>query len=179
MTAPARPRPAEAAEIEARRFGADGSVPNHPRWPALLYRGALAGETDPEAVEALFRAHGWGGTWTWDVFPYQHWHDRSHEVLAVAAGRARLLIGGPNGWALEARAGDALILPAGTGHRRLEKSPDFAICGGYPPGQENPDIRRGAPDAAALERIAAAPAPETDPLWGAPGPLPQRWREAA
>jgi hypothetical protein len=47
----------------AVRFEDDGLVPNHPRWPLIIYRGAvgLDGRNDPAAViEDLFEANGGG-----------------------------------------------------------------------------------------------------------------------
>jgi len=44
------------------RFKDDGLIPNHPRWPLILYRGAvdIEGRSDPAAViEDLFEAKGW------------------------------------------------------------------------------------------------------------------------
>ena len=43
------------------------------------------------------------------------------------------------------RAGDAMILPAGVGHCRCDKSDDFQICGGYPSDQPHATVIR-APD---------------------------------
>ena len=48
------------------RFKDDGLVPNHPRWPLIVYRRAVdLGEGyDPAAViEDLFEANGWGDSW--------------------------------------------------------------------------------------------------------------------
>jgi uncharacterized protein YjlB len=58
-----------------------------------------------------------------------------------------------------------LVLPAGTGHRRRSASGGFTVVGAYPAGQEDYDLLRGA-DAAALARIAALPAPPSDPVGG-------------
>ena len=92
------------------------TIPNHPRFPVVLYRGVdLAG---PESARALFAAHGWGGSWVNGVFDFHHFHSTSHEALAVVAGAATIELGGPQGEAFAVQAGDVLVLPAGTGHRR-------------------------------------------------------------
>ena len=43
------------------RFKDDGLIPNHPRWPLIIYRGAVEPSgLDPAAVfEQLFDSHGW------------------------------------------------------------------------------------------------------------------------
>ncbi len=43
----------------------DGSIPNNPGLPLLLYRAALeSGADDPaRAFEELFARHGWTGSW--------------------------------------------------------------------------------------------------------------------
>jgi len=135
-------------------------IPNHPSFPVLLYRGVNA--TD---VRALFAEHGWGGSWVDGVFPFHHFHSTSHEVLAVLAGEATLELGGPQGEAFDVTAGDVLVLPAGTGHRRASADTAFTVIGAYPRGQENYDLLREADDAA-RERIAALGPPDTDPVGG-------------
>ena len=63
-------------------------IPNHPRFPVLVYRGVEAAREGPEAARALFAEHGWGGSWVDGVFTFHHFHSTSHEVLAVVAGAA-------------------------------------------------------------------------------------------
>jgi uncharacterized protein YjlB len=66
-------------------------------------------------------------------------------------------------------AGDTLVLPAGTGHRRAAADGAFTVVGAYPAGQEDYDLLRGddpAEVAAARERIAALAAPPEDPVGG-------------
>ena len=75
-------------------FGPNGGVPNHPRLPALLYPGALEGDSGTEAVKALCMSNGWSGVWDWTVYDFHHFHPASHEALIVVAGRARLELGG-------------------------------------------------------------------------------------
>jgi uncharacterized protein YjlB len=145
-------------------------IPNHPSFPVLIYHGVAAAADGPDAARALFGEHGWGGSWVDGVFDFHHFHSTSHEALAVVAGAATLELGGPQGEAFDVAAGDVLVLPAGTGHRRATARDGFTVVGAYPAGQEDYDLLRGeSPEevAAARERIAALPAPPGDPVGGA------------
>jgi uncharacterized protein YjlB len=147
-------------QLEAWQAPPGKVIPNHPRFEVLLYRGV-----DVSDVQALFAAHGWGGSWVNGVFDFHHFHSTSHEVLAVIAGSAVLELGGPQGEAFEVTAGDVVVLPAGTGHRRASASGDFRVVGAYPAGQEDYDLLREADDAARA-RIEALDAPPDDPVGG-------------
>ena len=69
-----------------------------------------------------------------------------------------------------------LVLPAGTGHRRIDSSADLLVAGAYPRGQHW-DLRRGDPAEhdEVLANIAAVALPDTDPVLGADGPLIELW----
>jgi len=144
-------------------------IPNHPSFAVLIYH-EVDGVTDgPDAARRLFADHGWGGSWVDGVFDFHHFHSTSHEALAVVAGAATLELGGPQGESFEVAACDVLVLPAGTGHRRATARDGFTVVGAYPAGQERYDLLRGddpAEVAAARERIARLPAPDTDPVGG-------------
>ncbi|HWG85395.1 MAG TPA: cupin domain-containing protein [Deinococcales bacterium] len=162
-------------EVIAYHLVDDGSIPNHPMLPLLVYLGALKG-LDAGTTRERLRANGWGGDWVNGVYTFHHFHSTAHEVLVVTRGTASLLLGGERGQELTAHAGDALLLPAGTGHRCLSATPGFEVVGAYPPGQE-PDLCR--PDPAArplvLGNIRRVPLPATDPVTGGPAPLLERW----
>lgn len=153
-------------------------VPNHPFLPVLVYRDLFGGKEEDaaRAFEGMFHDAGWQGLWRNGVFSYQHYHVGAHEVLGIAGGKAELLIGGPEGATVDVRSGDCLVLPAGTGHRRMSASDDFLVVGGYPPGQ-HADIETQAATPGELKIIAALPIPASDPVYGIAGPLLSLWRE--
>jgi uncharacterized protein YjlB len=166
-----------AAGLAVDHFSDDGRFPNS-RLPLLVYRAALTPEAcSPEALERLFETCGWPPAWRSSIFTYHHYHSTAHETLGVAAGRARLMLGGPQGRVFDVAAGDVIAIPAGVVHRRLESSGDFLVVGCYPPGQDW-DLLRGEPGdrEVALRNIPGVPLPATDPVTGGSAPLPQLWR---
>src|SRR3979411_428641 len=130
------PAPTKPTEPLAIMFADDGSVPNNPTLPLLLYRGAvdLSRTPDPEEkIENIFKENGWGGLWRNGIFPYVHYHSMIHEAMGVARGHAEVRFGGDNGRTIAVASGDVVVLPAGIGHQRLTQSPDLVVIGAYPP----------------------------------------------
>ena len=99
-------------------------------------------------------------------------------MLGIARGRVRVILGGESGEEFLLEAGDVVVLPAGTGHKRIEGSDDLLVVGAYPPGQDWDLIRGDEPKkkAAAIERIGHVPLPKSDPVLGASGPLTELWK---
>src|SRR5438046_5424417 len=82
-----------STEPLALRFRDDGTIPNNPHLPFLVYRGAivLEGQASPEhVIESTFGANGWGDMWRDGIFPYVHYHSMIHEALGIARGRAKV-----------------------------------------------------------------------------------------
>jgi len=85
--------------------------------------------------------------------------------------------GGRHGRKLTMKAGDVLILPAGTGHQRLSMSDDLLVVGAYPRkgGYDMCHPRKPDHDRAAAA-IARTPRPKADPVYGRDGPLTTLWQ---
>jgi uncharacterized protein YjlB len=162
------------------RFADDGTIPNNPILPLIVYPAVidLVRFPDPAAVfEALFESNGWGDSWRNGIYDYAHYHSGIHEVLGIARGNARVRFGGDGGREISLSAGDVAILPAGTGHQRLNASSNFLVVGAYPPDGTY-DECTGWPDerAKALKSIPQVAVPERDPVFGLEGALATAWK---
>jgi uncharacterized protein YjlB len=155
--------------VEVRRFllEANDWIPNNSRLPVLLYRNAL----DPDATgrlpafRTMFRRNGWIPDWDGRLHSEHQFHASAHEVIGFAEGSGIIMIGGPAGKKIAVDAGDAIMLPAGTGHCVVQESWDFKAIGAYPEGQRW-DVHRAAPSRDVLIQIGELPMPPSDPVLG-------------
>ncbi|WP_434748895.1 cupin domain-containing protein [Paenibacillus amylolyticus] len=164
----------EFSDIQQMYFKDDGVMPNHPNLPVLLYKGVWRSE--PVRAEFNLNRNGWGNSWVNGVYDYHHYHSNAHEVLAVMSGFVQLILGGEKGQKVYLKSGDVVVLPAGTGHKRLKASPDFRIAGAYPEGMSyNTRTGKQGERPQVLQEIQAVPLPGTDPVYGKDGPLTKLW----
>ena len=165
--------------VVAHQLASAGAVPNHPRRPLLIYRAAVSASNGDlaGAYEALFDRNGWPAAWRNGIYPFHHFHCDAHEALGVYSGEVTAQFGGDEGIVITARPGDVIVLPAGTGHKKLSSRGALGIVGAYPAGQ-SPDMC--TPLLANAKRMAAAIArverPLLDPVYGESGPLLAHWK---
>jgi uncharacterized protein YjlB len=170
----------QSRRIATFRFRDDGFIPNNPRFPVAVYRSAvkLPRSLDPAAVwEALFESNGWGDTWRDGIYDYLHYHSRIHEVLGIARGSGIVRLGGNKGRIVKLKAGDAVMIPAGTGHQCLSASKTFMAVGAYPPSgtydECGPTAEEHDRNVKVVHKVGR---PRKDPLFGSDGPLLKAWK---
>jgi uncharacterized protein YjlB len=167
-----------SVDPERLTFEDDGHIPNTPLATLVFRSQGLDSTLDREAIAerfaAIFAANGWAPSWRGGVYDYHHYHSIAHEAFGVLSGWGRLRLGGESGRDVEIRAGDSLVLPAGTGHCSLEASDDFLLLAAYPVDQPELDLLRADPTEhdAAVARIRQVSRPERDPLGS---PIGQWW----
>jgi uncharacterized protein YjlB len=158
-------------------FKDDGVIPNS-RYALLLYRRALdlQGDDPASRVQEQFASYSWTNSWINGIYMFHHYHSTSHEVLGIYSGSATVRLGGELGRSFTVQAGDAVVIPAGVGHKNLGSSADFGVVGAYPDGRRW-DLLTGQPGERpkADQNIAALPVPDTDPIYGLTGPLRKLW----
>ncbi len=169
-----------SVNVVAHLLAPDDPIPNHPRWPLLVYPAAvtLAGPDPASIFEELFARNRWPAAWRDGVFPFHHYHSNGHEALGIYSGEVTVQFGGDAGVTIIARPGDVIVLPAGTGHKKLSSRGELGVVGAYPEGSRPdtcmPPLARPARSAAAVARV---PLPPCDPVHGPEGPLFDHWRK--
>lgn len=158
-----------------------GGVPNNPL-PLIIWPRVVPDEEEDIAAwfEKTFGQHGWPPAWRYPIFPYTHYHPNTHELLGVAAGWAEVLFGGDSGRMVTLRAGDAVLIPAGVGHRQVSASEDFLVVGAYPQGM-SPETLRDEPAKlkTSQAQIKKVPLPHQDPFTGKTGAMTDIWQPIA
>lgn len=145
------------------------STPNHMILPVIIYQ-----QTGVD-FEQTFSNNQWKNVWVDGVFDYHHFHPNTHEVLGVKSGQAEMMVGGENGQTFNLSTGDALLLPAGYGHRLISKSDDFQIVGAYPTENKVETLKQYDDLKAVNSMINSVPLPDSDPIFGSKGPMFEEW----
>ncbi len=176
-----RPRPRDLPTlVRARKPGTSASPMTAPsptiRAGRLSATPALSGWRSRSIPRRSSRRcsseNGWSDSWRNGVYDYLHYHSGIHEVMGVARGTAVVQFGGRHGRKLRLKAGDVIILPAGTGHQCFSASEDFLVVGAYPATGKY-DVCRTSPKehARAVKTVPKVPAPRRDPVYGKDGAL--------
>jgi uncharacterized protein YjlB len=154
-------------------------MPNHPRWPLLVYPGAveIAGADPAATFERLFDRNHRPAAWRNGVFQCHHFNATAHEAPGICEGEVAAQSGGEGGVPVTARPGDVVVLSAGTGHTKLNARGAPGLVGAYPAGP-HPDTCTPLVTSArrAAEAVARVPLPECNRAFGADGPLFEHWR---
>ena len=167
------------AQIISLPVEENGTIPNNNTLPVMIYKNVFRfNDTDPAAViESVFSKNNWGGSWRNGIFTYHHYHSTAHEALGVYAGWAEVQLGGEGNDPLRIEKGDLVILPAGTGHKKIDSGDGFAVVGAYPDGQQY-DMNYGKQEELerAKKNIANVPLPQNDPVFGKDGTIFTYWK---
>jgi uncharacterized protein YjlB len=98
-------------------------------------------------------------------------------VLGIARGSATVRLGGNKGRIVKFKAGDAVVIPAGTGHQCLSASRTFLVVGAYPPNgaydECGPTVEEHDRNVKVVRKIGR---PRKDPMFGSDGPLRKTWK---
>lgn len=155
---------------EEFRFKDDGSIPNNPDLPVLVYRRAISAEDNlASAMKARFQKNGWTNSWRDGIYDFHHYHSTAHEVMGIADGRVTVRFGGEKGITIDLARGDVAVIPAGVGHKSDWAGEDLVVVGAYDNGRDW-DLCHGAEDErpTVLGNIASVPRPAQDPVRGGP-----------
>ncbi len=167
------------AQIVTLSLEQNGSFPNNPELPVLLYKNIFdfAGSDPASTIENVFSQNNWGGSWRNGIYNYHHYHSTAHEALGVYSGWAEVQLGGPDNEPVRIEKGDLVILPAGTSHKRIDSGDGFAVVGAYPDNQSY-DMNYGKEDEEekARQNIEQVPLPTHDPAFGEKGKLFSYWK---
>jgi uncharacterized protein YjlB len=165
--------------VQKIHINATGVFPNS-KFPVIHYKNILDIPSlfPAKYVSDLFERHNWSNSWDAGIFDYHHYHSNVHEALGAYAGSTTVLLGGEGGVEVLFEKGDVLIIPAGVAHKNLGAENDVKCVGAYPYGQ---DYDMNYADTVRTEQIAQnlirTPIPETDPVRGKDGGVPEIWKE--
>ncbi|KAH6962835.1 hypothetical protein DER45DRAFT_551930 [Fusarium avenaceum] len=149
------------------------------RLPILVYRNVLPYPRTEETATEFLTTHRWEKRGTWGHIGIRHFHPNSHECYGIFQGSSTLLLGkiqAGEGMKVPVKAGDVVLLPAGTAHSSTQSSLDYKYIGVYPqdcPRWRNETGKR--PSKEFIPVIQKVDLPEDDPVYGKDGPVTLLW----
>ena len=155
-------------------FADDGAIPNS-RLPMLVYRAAVP--ADPAAIETTVRREPLASGVARQRASVPAFPQQRARGFGRRARPGQGAIRWPRRRNVGHAAGDVVVLPAGVGHCRLEKSADLLIVGAYPDNASaaGPASRRPGRARCVVRNIAAVATPNADPVAGGQGALVSLW----
>ncbi|CAE7027348.1 hypothetical protein PTT_04954 [Pyrenophora teres f. teres 0-1] len=169
--------PLQTLRLSAHYIPSHAHIPNttpHAH-PLLIYHSAFPSSTPPTVLESHLPKNFLKPQWRYTMYQTTHYHSTTHEVLCVFSGRARLLFGGeanPGKVEEEFKAGDAIVVPAGVGHRLLEDlEGGFEMVGAYPEGCSWDMCYGKAGEEEKARKVGKVGWLKRDPLYGDDGPV--------
>jgi uncharacterized protein YjlB len=171
------PSPLSSLRVSRHEIPAHHLIPNTSiqNKPLLIYHAAFPPSATASDIEKYLESVGVViPQWRYTMYSTTHFHSTTHEVLCISSGRARLCFGGEkneNRVEPVVEKGDAIIVPAGVGHRLLEDlDGGFQMVGCYPPGKQW-DMCYGKPGGEKeVDGIEHLEWFTKDPIYGAEGP---------
>ncbi|KAK3706380.1 hypothetical protein LTR37_012758 [Vermiconidia calcicola] len=144
--------------------------------PLMIYRSAFPNTTDASQIESQLSSVGVvTPQWRYTMYDFSHFHSTSHEVLGIAAGKAKLCFGhedNPKRVEETLQKGDVVIVPAGVSHRLLEDiDGGFSMVGCYPTGWSWDMCYGKSGEESKIEKIKDLPWFKRDPVYGDDGPV--------
>ncbi|QIX01331.1 hypothetical protein AMS68_006848 [Peltaster fructicola] len=143
--------------------------------PLLIYKSALPAAWSVADMEKhLTTIDVVVPQWRYTMYSQSHFHSTTHEVLAVAQGKAKLCFGhedNPEHVMETVSKGDVIIIPAGVSHRLMEDHGDFLMVGSYPKGKQWDMCYGHLDEAKRIDAITNLPWFDRDPIYGNKGPV--------
>ncbi|KAK5116524.1 hypothetical protein LTR85_009149 [Meristemomyces frigidus] len=169
--------PLKDLKVLKHQIPAHGLIPNTSTQgkPLLIYRSAFPSGTGASQIEKHLASVGVvTPQWRYTMYSTSHFHSTSHEVLAVASGRAKLCFGhedNPKRVQETLAGGDVIVVPAGVAHRLLEDlEGGFEMVGCYPTGSSWDMCYGKSGEESKIEKIKDLPWFRKDPVYGDEGP---------
>jgi len=171
--------PLKDLRITSHQIPAFDLIPNTSiqRKPLLIYHAAFhPSATSASGIEAHLTTVGVvTPQWRYTMYSTTHFHSTSHEVLCVAAGKAKLCFGAednPKRVEPVVEKGDVVVVPAGVGHRLLEdQEGGFSMVGCYPKGKDWDMCYGKQGEEQKVKAIGDLGWFERDPIYGDQGPV--------